>query len=259
MNHYRVPCIGSVMPKDVQEILENNSHKVALLSCEDCYYRLGKTWALNRFLRKRAPLFSKKFNASNVKLFTLSQYSKEKLSDFSAMKPQETAKPGGELHVADFKKAKPLFGILILAAFFALMIPLSSTTVQFFSPTEKTLFVNFKYISTPMEYEQAKSGAAHMQAKVPVVKKRSPVALKITSAKDQSLIYEKEFSPRGLRQDIAMFIYSQLNVKEDKVNIEFSETAFPDKQYQLQNVDLKKGDGTFIVFRDNKLEVAGKE
>jgi len=259
MTHYRVPCIGSVMPKDVQQILENNSHKVALLSCEDCYYRLGKTWTLNRFLRKRAPLFSKKFNASSVKLFTLSQYTKENLMAFSAMKPEEGRSPGGQLYIADFRKAKSVLGVLILVAFFALMIPLSSTTVQFFSPTEKTLFVNFKYISTPMEYEQAKSGAAHMQSKVPVVKKRSPVALKITSAKDQSLIYEKEFSPRGLRQDIAMFIYSQLNIKEDKVNIEFSETAFPDKHYRLQDVELKKGDGTFVVFKGNKLEVAGKE
>ncbi|MCO5241807.1 MAG: cytochrome b N-terminal domain-containing protein [Chitinophagaceae bacterium] len=256
--HYRVPCIGSVMPKDVQHILENNSNKVALLSCEDCYYRLGKTWALHRFLRKRAPLFSKKYDASKVKLFTLTQYSKEKLLNFFHQKVEDDKNPG-QMAVADHEKTKPIPAVLILTVFFALMIPLSSTTVQFFSPTEKTLFVNFKYISTPMEYEQGSSGAAHMQAKVPVVKKRSPVILKITSSKDQSLIYEKEFTPRGLRQDIAMFIYTQLNIREDKVNIEFSETAFPDKQFHLHNVALKKGDGTFIIFKDNKLEIAGTE
>lgn len=256
--HYRVPCIGSVMPKDVQHILENNSNKVALLSCEDCYYRLGKTWTLNRFLRKRAPLFSRKFDASKVKLFTLTQYTKEKLISFSKMESESSDKTG-ELNIADYEKKRPILSVLILTIFFALMIPLSSTTVQFFNPSEKTLFVNFKYISTPMEYEQGTSGAAHMQAKVPVVKKRSPVILKISSAHDNTLIYEKEFSPRGLRQDIAMFIYSQLNIKENIVNVEFSETAFPDKQFHLKNVALKKGDGTFVIFKDNKLEIAGIE
>src|SRR5690606_10800287 len=69
--HYRVQCTGSVMPKDVQQMLDNNCEKVAILGCEDCYYRLGKNWTINRFLRKRPPAFSKKFDASKVRLYTL--------------------------------------------------------------------------------------------------------------------------------------------------------------------------------------------
>lgn len=254
--HYRVPCIGSVMPRDVQQILEHNSQKVALLSCEDCYYRLGKTWAISRFLRKRAPLFSKKYDASKLKLFTLTQYSKEKLLDFLHQKIEEDKKPG-QMAVADHEKTRPFPAVLVLTAFFALMVPLSSTVVRFFNPAEKTLFVNFKYISTPQEYEQNKSLAKHMQSATPVVKKRSPVALKIFSSQNNALIFEKEFTPRGVRQDIAMFIYTQLTLKEDAVNIELQETAFPEKQYRLNNVQLKKGDGTFVVFKDNSLVLAG--
>ncbi|HRE51905.1 MAG TPA: cytochrome b N-terminal domain-containing protein [Flavitalea sp.] len=255
--HYRVPCTGSVMPKDVQQILANNSRKVALLSCEDCYYRLGKTWALKRFLRKRAPAFSKKYDASKLKLFTLTRYSKEGLLAFSKENDKDSRQQG-QLAVADRQKSRPVLSTLILTLFFALMVPLSSTVVRFFDPTEKTLIVNFKYISTPQEYELGSSAAKHMQAQTPVVKKRSPVILKIYSSRDRSLLYEKEYKPRGVRQDIALFIYAQLVVKEEKLDIELTETAFPEKQFSLNNVGLKEGDGTFIVFKDGRLVAAGQ-
>ena len=252
---YKAPCIGSVMPKDVQRILENNSHKVALLSCEDCYYRLGKTWAINRFMRKRAPSFSKKYDASKLKLFTLTQYSKERLLAFSQEQVGDDKKPG-RLAIADHERSRPILSTLTLTLFFALMVPLSSAVVRFFDPAEKTLIVNFKYISTPQEYEQSNSGARHMQALTPVAKKRSPVMLRIFSSQDRSLLYEREYTPRGVRQDIALFIYTQLSIKEDQVDIELTETAFPEKQFRLNRIGLKKGDGTFIVFKDGRLEVA---
>lgn len=253
--HYKVPCVGSVMPKDVQQILENNSKSVALLACEDCYYRHGKTWAINRFLRKRAPVFSKKYDASKVQLLTLTTYSREKLHSFFKS-VNETDSTKNQLSVIDKTKVNPVLSVFILTVFFALMVPLSSTVVRFFNPNEKTLIVNFKYISTPEEYEQGSSTAKHMQALTPVVKKRSPVSLRIYAAGTKSLLYEKEYMPRGLRQDIAMFIYTQLVLKEDAVDIELTETAFPDKQLHLSNVGLKKGDGTFIILKDNKLEIA---
>lgn len=253
---YKVPCLGSVMPKDVQQILDKNSEKVAFLGCEDCYYRLGKTWAINRFLRKRAPLFSKKYDAARLQLFTLTQYSKEKLADFFKQKG-DVDKDKNQMIVSDHIKTYPIWAVLILTAFFTLMVPLSSTTVRFFNPKEKMLFVDFKYVSTPMEYEQTSSAAKHMQAQTPVVKKRSPVVLKITTSDNKTVLFEKEFTPRGLRHDIAMFVYTQLVVKEDKVNVTLTETAFPDKQYQLNDITLKTGDGTFVVFKGNQLVTAG--
>lgn len=253
---YKVPCLGSVMPKDVQKILENNSQKVAFLGCEDCYYRLGKTWAINRFLRKRAPLFSKRFDAARLQLFTLTQYSKEKLLEFSKRTSSEDFNTS-RLTISDHKKSNPILSVLVLTVFFALMVPLSSTVVHFFNPTEKILFVNFKYISTPMEYEQNTSTEKHMQSNVPVVKRRSPVMLKIYASENNKLLFEKEFTPRGVRNDIAMFIYTQLVLSESKVNVELTETAFPNKQYHLNNIVLKKGDGTFVVFKNNQLKVEG--
>jgi quinol-cytochrome oxidoreductase complex cytochrome b subunit len=255
IEHFKVPCLGSVMAKDVQQILDNNSKAVALLGCEDCYYRYGKTWAIKRFLRKRAPAFSKRYDASKVILLTLTQYSKEKLRTFFHSLNNGEAREN-EFTLVDNKKASPVLSVLILIAFFALMVPLSSTVVRFFNPTEKTLIVNFKYISTPIEYDQSTSTEKHMQTLNPVVKRRSPVMLKIYSSTDKTVLYEKKYLPRGLRQDIAMFIYTQLIIREDYVDVELTETAIPDKKYRIEKVGLKKGDGTFIIFADNNLKLA---
>ena len=88
------------------------------------------------------------------------------------------------------------------------------------------------------------------------MKRRSPVSLKVFSSADKALLYEKEYVPRGVRQDIAMFIYTQLVIKEDYVDVELTETAFPWKKYRIEKVGLKKGDGVFVVFKDNKLKMA---
>jgi hypothetical protein len=118
------------------------------------------------------------------------------------------------------------------------------------------LIVNFKYISTPTEYDKIVSEEKHMQTLNPVVKRRSPVLLKIYSSNDGSLLYQKEYAPRGLRQDIAIFIYTQLVIKENQVDVELAEIAFPDKKFRIDKLTLKKGDGTFVVFKDNKLVLA---
>lgn len=255
IEHYKVTCLGCIMPKDVQRILDNNSKAVAMLGCEDCYYRHGKIWTIKRFLRKRAPAFSKKYDASRVQFLTMTKYSKEKLSSFFNLVNDSGVKEN-QLSVIDNKKAKPILSVLVMAAFFALMVPLSRTVVRFFNPTEKMLIVNFKYISSATEYDQSISSEKHMQTLNPVVKRRSMVSLKVFSSADKSLLYEKIYKPRGLRQDIAMFIYTQLIIKEDFVDVELTEISFPEKQYRLEKVGLKKGDGTFVVYKDNNLKLA---
>lgn len=41
------------MVKDVQKIMDGGTTKVAMLGCEDCYYRYGKNWAVERLLKKK--------------------------------------------------------------------------------------------------------------------------------------------------------------------------------------------------------------
>lgn len=253
VTQYRVPCLGSVMAKDVQKMLDNNVEKVALLGCEDCYYRYGKNWAIQRLLHKRAPIFSKRYDASKIRLFTLTQFTNEKLLAFSKETDIESKKASS---FVDFQKSKPVLAILMLTAFFAIFIPFTSTKVRFFNPNEKTLVVNFKYISSPIAFENHYSEMKHMQTLNPIVKERSPVKLSVYDAVTNQLILEKMYTPRGLRHDIAMFIFTQLVVDADNVNIEITETAVKHKKLILKNVSTKKGDGVFVVLHDGKLVVA---
>jgi hypothetical protein len=99
----------------------------------------------------------------------------------------------------------------------------------------------------------------HMQSATPVVKKRSPVVLKITDASDGKLLFEQEYHPRGLRNDIAMFIYTQMNVDADLVDIRLRETAGSGKTLSINDVKVAKGDGTFVILKEGKLVVASRE
>lgn len=253
VKQYKVPCLGSVMAKDVQKMLDNNTEKVALLGCEDCYYRYGKTWAVSKLMHKRAPAFSRRYDASQLRLFTLNQYTPEKLLAFS--KEKEAGKEK-EARIIDHHKVKPVLATLMLAAFFALFIPFTSTKVRFFNPEDKTLVVNFKYISSATEYEQNTSTMAHMRSVAPVVKKRSPVVLRIYASDSQKLLLEQHYKPRGMRNDIAMFIFTQMNVQEDKVDVVLQETEGSKKTLSLKDIPVVKGDGTFVILNDGQLEVA---
>ena len=253
---YKVPCLGSVMVKDVQKIMDGGTTKVAMLGCEDCYYRYGKNWAVERLLKKRPPAYSRRLDTSGIRLFTINQFSPDRLLEFCREQPDENT---GEAKIMDYGRARPILSTLMLAAFFALFIPFSSTKVRFFNPADKTLVVNFKYISTPIEYEQSTSTMKHMQSATPVVKKRSPVVLKITDASDGKLLFEQEYHPRGLRNDIAMFIYTQMNVDADLVDIRLRETAGSGKTLSINDVKVAKGDGTFVILKEGKLVVASRE
>ncbi|MBK7099050.1 MAG: cytochrome b N-terminal domain-containing protein [Sphingobacteriales bacterium] len=253
IKEYKVPCLGSVMIKDVQQILDNNSEKVAFLGCEDCYYRYGKNWAVDRMLQKRPPALSKRYDCSRLRLFTLNQHKLELLSEFSK---ETNGKTGKEAQVKDFYKVKPVFAVLMLTAFFALFVPFTSTTVRFFNPKDKTLIVNFKYISSPTAFEKSTSTMKHMQSAAPVVKSRSSVELKIYASGSRKLLYEKQYTPRGMRHDIAMFIFTQMNITEDKVDVELKETEGEKRELILNEVQVKPGDGTFLILHDGKLVVA---
>ncbi len=251
ITQYKVPCLGSVMAKDVQEMLNKNTLSVVMLGCEDCYYRKGKTWSLNRFSRKRAPAFSKKFEASNIQFFTINSFSSEKLKTF--FKSISSSNRINEVGNSDTVKPNHLLATLILTGFFLLMVPLSSTTVKFFKPQEKTLIINFKYISSPTSFDKNVYAEKHMQTLNPTVKSRSPVQLIVFDAETKKLLYKKIYEPRGLRKDIAMFIYTELILQVQKVDVEISETSFPEKIKSIKNVELKKGDGTIIVLKENQL------
>ncbi len=252
----KVTCLGDLHMKDVGQMLDEKSEGVLLLGCEDCYYRLGRNLAIKRLNRERPPAFSKKLSLNRVQLITTNHYSESAVKDFvSSLPANNTDAEKAKLKILDYFKPNHLVAVLIFCAFFLAVPLLSSTNVSFFNKNENLLVLNFKYISSPTEFHEASGNQQRqMQSLKPVVKRRSPIKIIVTGSNNNKL-FEKEFAPRGLRQDISIFVYSEIATTDSVVNIQLSETAFADKTLVLKSVALSATDGTIISFADGQLHL----
>lgn len=252
IRHYDVPCIGSIYAKDIEKILENQAHGVVLLSCEDCFYRKGKTWAQDRLARARPPAFSKKYPAEQVALMTFGHRDNiaDEIRAFAARAKEETARQAGSSpFILDWNKFSPAGGFIIMLLFFLLMPILSSTRVQFFDERQKTLLLSFKYVSTPTATEMPSTAGKHMQPATPIVTRRSPITVRVTEP-DGKEIFLKTWSPRGLRQDIAIYVFAEINTSSDRLNFTLNETAFEDKKMEIRDIALSAKDATLITIQN---------
>lgn len=250
-----LPCLGDLHMDDVEHSLDSQSDGVLLLGCEDCYYRYGRDLAVARINRKRPPFLSKKYSLNRIELITANHYSEKAVKDFVSSLPGAMSDTGrGSFKMLDYVKTNHILSVLILCAFFMIMPLFSNTKISFFDKNEKLLVLNFKYISSPTEFQETTTNQQfQMQSAKPIVKRRSPINVVVTDVNGKT-IFEKEYSPRGLRKDIAIFVYNEITTKDSVVNIKVTETAFPETGSALNNVTLNKNDGTIISFADGKLE-----
>lgn len=250
-----LPCLGDLHMHDVEQMLHEESEGVLLLGCEDCYYRYGRNLAVARINRKRPPGLAKKISRDRIQLITTNHYSEKAIKEFAAS--LTSAKPNDgktTLKMLDYFNTNHIAATLILCAFFFVMPFFSNTKLSFFDRDEKLLVLNFKYISSPTEFQKTSSNQQQqMQSLKPIVKRRSPILVEVAGSQGNVLL-KKEFSPRGLRKDISIFVYSEIPTTDSLVNIKLTETAFPDKVVSLQNVALSTVDGTIISFADGKLK-----
>ncbi|MDO8368268.1 MAG: 4Fe-4S binding protein [Saprospiraceae bacterium] len=250
-----VPCIGDVHPEEVDLLLKNRANGVAFVSCEECYYRFGREWEEKRLGRNRRPVFARRSSLQRVRVFAGVQKIEMALRQFADhLKSVDDKKSENKLSIVGQYRPRHLAAGLITLAFFVLMPFFSNPIVRFYNPENRIVIVNFHYISSATEYEQASTNSAtHMKPTQPMVKHRSPVMLNLYD-KDHQLFYSKEFKPRGLRQDIAIFVFDEIKTGKSQVDVELVETAFPDKKLTLDNVPVSSTDGTVIILREGKLE-----
>lgn len=251
-----VTCLGDLHMKEVEKMLHEKSEGVLLLGCENCYYRTGKNLVIQRLNRDRPPALSKKVSLNRVQLITANHYSENAVKDFVASLSSaavDTEKQS--LKVLDYVKPNHVLATLIFCAFFLAMPLLSNTNVSFFHKNENLLVLKFQYVSSPTEFQETTTNQQRqMQSLKPVVKRRSPIKVEVTGNNGNKL-FEKEFSPRGLRHDISIFVYSEIATADSMVNIQITETAFPDKILVLKNVALSNNDGTIVSFADGQLHL----
>ncbi|OWY25505.1 hypothetical protein C7N43_20085 [Sphingobacteriales bacterium UPWRP_1] len=257
--HYKVPCIGSVNPKDLEKMITGHvCEGVLLMGCEECYFRLGKTWTLDRITHKRPPMLSKKVPLSKVRFITSVQpnvnaeivaFAQELSNNTAANVHHDTA----PLTVRDFLKPNHVIAVLLFTVFFGVLALFSATKLHFYPKNEQLLVLSFKYVSSPTVTTQLQTQEKHMQSPVPMVKSRSPIKLQIVGNSGKTLLV-KEYSPRGLRKDIAIFVYEELKVAEPSVNIHITETEAAGKGMQLLNVPLSTKDGVIVTITDGQLK-----
>ncbi len=250
----RVPCLGGIHPKAIKDQLEHHAEGVALVGCEDCFYRYGRTLEELRLNRKRRPTFFRRAPLQRVRLIAKSGSVRESLEQFkTALKHVDDKKIRNALEVVEYRTYRPLFAAAVTLLFFLFVPPLSNSSFSFYQPDEKMLILNFRYVSSPTEYQELRGGPAHMHSAQPVVKSRSAILVTVEDERGRR-IFEKRYEPRGLRKDIAIFVYAEITTEAERVRIRIAETAFPDKIVSSGDIALDEANGTVIVYKNGKLQ-----
>ncbi len=254
-----VPCLGDIHSQHVENLLESKSDGILVLGCEHCYYRYGRTWLTDRLMRKRPPFVEKQMPMHRIRIMTPNRFSEKEVTGFLDELKQGAGSNGaaGEPRVLDFFRARHIPAVLIFCLFFLAMPLLSHLNISFFDKQENMLVLNFRYVSSPTEFKHIESSDRQMQFGKPVVTRRSPVLVTVVTEAGVEL-FSKEYQPRGLRNDIALFVYEEIRTTEAVVSVRLTELDYPSRPpVKLEGVTLSSTDGTIVVTEENQFVVLG--
>ncbi len=251
---YAVPCVGGIHPKSIRAQLENNVEGVAIVACEDCHFRFGKDFEQLRLNRKRRPTLFRRTPLQRIRFISKTDGVENELAKFAAdLQLVDDSKVYNKLPVIEHAKQRPVVAALVTLMFFVWVPFFSNATFQFYDPSEKILVLDFRYVSAPTSFLEQRDVPAHMRSTTPIVKTRSPILVTVKDEKGQ-IIFEKEYKPRGVRQDIAIFVYEEIKTDSEKVDIEIRETERPELVTALHDVQVNESNGTLIVYREGQLK-----
>ena len=207
-----------------------------------------------RLNRKRRPTLFRRTPLQRVRMIALTDSVGKELDLFrKELQTVDDKKVQNKLKVVERNTYYPLVAAIVTFLFFMLIPFVSNSNFTFYRPDEKMLILNFRYVSSPTAYQELHSGPAHMQSTEPIVKSRSGIIVRVEDMEGKT-IFEKEFEPRGLRKDIAIFVFAEIKTEAPRANVKITETAFPEKSVSLQGVKLNDSNGTVIIFKDGQLQ-----
>lgn len=90
-----------------------------------------------------------------------------------------------------------------------------------------------------------------MQSPVPIVTRRSDILIEAMDEQG-SVIYSKVFRPRGLRRDVAVYVYDEIQVP-GTVSVTLREVSFPEKSFSMENIALDPGQSILVRFDNQQL------
>lgn len=244
-------CIGNINAKAFDESFISDKNKLVLLGCESCYYRFGPEWAKSRLNHKRRPVIKSSVNYSNVLFVTSGQNIKKTITDFINNANDTLNKK--ELVVKDFSKINLVFAIILSALFFLSIPYFSNQKLSFYSSKSRTLVLNLKYTSSPIhELQNNSSQLSHMQSPVPIISGRSAIKIEVINSANKKIVFSKVYNPRGIRKDIAVYVYDEVDVPE-KIEVILSEIEFPEIKHEINNIELREGESHVLRFLSGKL------
>lgn len=238
---FQVPCAGVIHPDHVRELMINGAKGVVIVACEeeDCHFREGTKWLIERYERRRKPFLKEDVDPSKVKIIlahSVRDISPE-VDTFimgTNQKREERA-----IEISSYKRIRYAMAtiLLLIPAFF--LYPLSVDRVSFYPKDKSLLILSFKYRSTPS-----------------LAMARSPIQVDVSA--NEEVVFSKTYNPRGIRKDASIFVYEEitLNPGEESVKIRLRETLFPEK---VKELDIKgsfpQGKGLVVTYDDLKKEL----
>jgi quinol-cytochrome oxidoreductase complex cytochrome b subunit/coenzyme F420-reducing hydrogenase delta subunit len=239
---YTVPCIGAVHPNHARDILKQGACGLLLVSCEqeDCHYREGGKWLVERYERRRKPYLVNDVDLSRIRVLEAAHV-KDISNDIDTFRSDLKAglqagsnagKKADKLTFVGFNKLNHvLIAVLLIVPTF-LLYPLTDYKMAFYPPDKSVVIITFKYRSSPS-----------------IASARSP--LKADLVINGKQVYSKIFNPRGIRHDSSVFIYDEiiLDPGATVVDLHIEETLFPEKKQDIVVKQfLKPEDGIIISF-----------
>ncbi|MDH5397452.1 MAG: 4Fe-4S binding protein [Cyclobacteriaceae bacterium] len=253
VKEYIVPCVGDINTQGMEKTLREEADGIILSSCDDCFHRLGSQWTEKRINRKRRPTLSRKVLLEKVKLIKGSFNIQQEVDELRRGTSQERKPRQKNLEVIERKRMRIPLPEIIWVLLFLVIPSLSNTELSFYDTNQKILILNFKYTSSPVtEKSNETSRLDHMRPLTPQVSRRSPLKIEIIQSQTGETIYTEVARPGGFREDVAIYVYKELIVKET-VNIKLTETEFPTIYHIIENVKISTEDATVIGFKYDKL------
>ncbi|MEO5359534.1 MAG: hydrogenase iron-sulfur subunit [Nitrospirota bacterium] len=234
---YTVPCIGSVHPNFPKDMLAAGVKGVLLVGCEkdDCQYREGSRWTIERYSRQRKPYLNQDIDLSRVRILMTTSTTDITSEVDSFIKDIQGGKKQEKIVVKGLNKLNYAVSSILLLVPVILLFPLTDFKMAFYPTDKSAIILSFKYRSTPS-----------------VASERSPIKVDITV--NQKEIYSKVFNPRGIRRDSAVFVYDEVMINPEKANVRFKieETLFPEKKSEIHVLkDLKPKDSIIIAYDES--------
>ena len=224
---FRVPCIGYVNMKRVEELFSRGVKKIYLFGCSDCYYRLGDKWEYMRVMRKRRPTLSREID-DNMISFVLGE-NLERKSTWGRLK------------------------VLLLLFSFVFIIPfLSNSRFQVYPEGSTVVVISGEYLSSPSEFIELKSSLQHMR-KMEIPAGRSAVLLSV-ELNGRKLI-SKTYEPQGIRKEGTIKIFEELVFEEGgEVKIILREVDKPENSYSF-SFQIEGGDSALVILKDSEFHL----